>query len=71
MAIGSTALVNLLVILAIGSVLGIVFNRYAQSLAGAARFYDPQRLDQRSGGHCRRLYRLSHRCHHWDCCHRP
>jgi uncharacterized membrane protein YeaQ/YmgE (transglycosylase-associated protein family) len=31
MAIGSTALVNLLIILAIGSVLGIVFNRYARS----------------------------------------
>jgi hypothetical protein len=31
MAISSTALVNLLIILAIGSVLGIVFNGYAQS----------------------------------------
>ena len=31
MAIGSTALVNLLIILAIGSVVGIVFNRYAHS----------------------------------------
>jgi hypothetical protein len=41
MAIGSTALANLLIIIIIGLVAGVAFNRYAQ-LAGAARHNNPQ-----------------------------